>query len=87
MNQLIIGEMYLRGYLSWGSNISKLAETLVTLPVEKISLLSYHEWGKPKYASLGRNYPLDGCTSPTQEKLESLQEIMQSKGLQVTIDF
>jgi len=64
-----------------------LAETLGTIPVEKISLLGYHEWGKPKYASLGREYPPNGCTPPTQEKLESLQAIMQSKGLQVTIGY
>jgi pyruvate formate lyase activating enzyme len=64
-----------------------LAEKLRTVPVEKISLLGYHEWGKPKYTSLGREYPVDGCMAPTEEKLESLQRIMQSRGLQVTIGY
>jgi len=67
--------------------ISTLSETLGTIPAEKISLLGYHEWGKPKYAALGRDYPLNGCMPPTQEKLESLQKIMQSKGLHVTIGY
>ena len=30
------------------------------MPVEKISLLDYHEWGKPKYGFLGRDYPFGG---------------------------
>lgn len=67
--------------------IEKLAETLVGMPAEKISLLGYHEWGKPKYASLGRDYPLNGCVPPAEEKLERLKDIMQSKGLQVTIGY
>jgi len=69
------------------SYIEKLAETLVGMPAEKISLLGYHEWGKPKYFSLGRDYPLNGCVPPAEEKLERLKDIMQSKGLQVTIGY
>ena len=65
--------------------IERLAVAMTKMPVEKVSLLAYHEWGKPKYEFLGRDYPLDGCVPPSQERLESLQDIMQSKGLQVTI--
>ena len=67
--------------------IEKLAEFIREMPVEKISLLGYHEWGKPKYGFLGRDYPLDGCVSPTQERLQTLSDIMQSKRLQVTIGY
>ena len=67
--------------------IEKLAEAMTKMPVEKISLLSYHEWGKPKYESLGRDYPFDDSIPPGQEKLQALKNIMQSKGLQVTIDY
>jgi pyruvate formate lyase activating enzyme len=67
--------------------IEKLAETLLGIPAEKISLLGYHEWGKSKYVSLDRDYPLNGCAPLTEEKLESLKAIMQSRGLQVTIGY
>ncbi|MBM3148757.1 MAG: glycyl-radical enzyme activating protein, partial [Chloroflexi bacterium] len=67
--------------------IERLAETLVGMPAEKISLLGYHEWGKSKYLSLGREYPLNGCVPLTEEKLGSLKNIMQSRGLQVTIGY
>jgi pyruvate formate lyase activating enzyme len=65
--------------------IERLAEYLTTRPVEKLSLLGYHEWGKPKYEFLGRDYELDGSPLPSQEYLQRLQDIMQSKGLNVTI--
>jgi hypothetical protein len=49
--------------------------------------LAYHEWGKPKYEFLGRDYPLDGSVPPSEDRLRTLQDIMQSKGLQVTIGY
>ncbi len=68
--------------------IEKLAEAVTKMPVEKISLLSYHEWGKPKYESLGRDYLFSDSAPPGQERLQALKDIMQSKGLHnVTIDY
>lgn len=67
--------------------IERLATALTKMPVEKFSLLGYHEWGKPKYEFLGRDYPLDSSVSPSQERLQTLSDIMQSKGLQVTVGY
>ncbi len=67
--------------------IERLTLFLTKVPVEKISLLGYHEWGKSKYGSLGRDYPLDNSIPPTQQRLERLKDIMQSKGLEVTIGY
>ncbi|MBM3119145.1 MAG: glycyl-radical enzyme activating protein [Chloroflexi bacterium] len=67
--------------------IEKLAAFISEMPVEKISLLGYHEWGKPKYEFLGRDYPLNGSASLSQERLQSLSDIMQSKGLEVTVGY
>ncbi len=53
--------------------------------VEKISLLDYHEWGKPKYGFLGRDYPFEGEPSEDQVRLERLEGIMEAAGLTVTI--
>ena len=68
-------------------HIERLAIALTEMPVEKISLLGYHEWGKPKYGFLGRDYPLDGSVPPSQERLEKLRDIIQSKGLEVTVGY
>jgi pyruvate formate lyase activating enzyme len=67
--------------------VERLAAVLTKMPVEKISLLGYHEWGKPKYGALGKDYPLDGCMPPSQGRLESLRDFMQSKGLEVTVGY
>ncbi len=64
-----------------------LSAAIRDMPVEKISLLGYHEWGSTKYASLGREYPLDGTGALDKERLERLKEIMESEGLSVTIDY
>lgn len=67
--------------------IEKLAAFISQMPVEKISLLGYHEWGRPKYEFLGRDYPVNGSVSPSQERLQGLSDIMQSKGLEVTVGY
>jgi len=67
--------------------MERLTVFLTNMPVEKISLLGYHEWGRPKYGFVGREYPLDGSVSPSQERLQSLGDIIQSKGLEVTVGY
>lgn len=68
--------------------IRELAAFLKGLPVEKISLLGYHEYAKPKYESLGLEYPLgDSLVKPSEEKIEHFKEIMLSSGLDVTIGY
>jgi hypothetical protein len=53
--------------------------------VEKISLLAYHEWGKPKYGFLGRDYPFEAKVIEDQERLERMRDILEAEGLSVTI--
>ena len=67
-------------------HIQAVATLLAKMPgVEKISLLDYHEWGKPKYGFLGIDYPFEGEPSEDQERLERLKGIMVAAGLTVTI--
>jgi pyruvate formate lyase activating enzyme len=75
------------GYNDSEQYVERLAAVLTKMSVEKISLLGYHEWGKPKYGALGKDYPLDGCMPPSQGRLESLRDFMQSKGLEVTVGY
>jgi pyruvate formate lyase activating enzyme len=75
------------GYNDSEQYIMDLAVAIRDMPVEKISLLGYHEWGRSKYASLGREYPLDGTVALDKDRLERLKEIMESEGLSVTIDY
>ena len=76
------------GYNDSEEHAREVARMAVKGPVEKVSLLSYHEWGKPKYAFLGREYPFEGGVLEDQEKLERLRGIIEAEGggLAVTIN-
>jgi pyruvate-formate lyase-activating enzyme len=67
--------------------MEELASALEKVPAEKISLLGYHEWGKPKYGALGRDYLLDGSTQLSQERLDALACVLSSRGLPVTVGY
>ncbi|MFW9970785.1 MAG: glycyl-radical enzyme activating protein [Candidatus Odinarchaeota archaeon] len=67
--------------------INKLAQFLNKRPIEKISLLKYHEWGKHKYKYLDRTYPLEDSNFIKDELIQDFQNIIESYGLKVTIDY
>ena len=73
------------GYNDSEEHSRAVAKLLAELPVEKISLLDYHEWGKPKYEFLGREYPFDGGDPEGPRRLKGTKEIIESAGLCVTI--
>jgi len=67
------------------SNIKKVAGFASDIGAEKISVLPYHELGSSKYPKLGRVYPMDGTTPPTEEAVERVRKIIESYGLKVEI--
>jgi len=56
------------------------------MPIEKVSLLAYHEWGKAKYTALGREYSQTSKAALDKERLEPLKKILETTGINVTID-
>lgn len=67
--------------------LEDLANFLSQKPIEKVSLLKYHEWGKHKYKYLNIKYPLDNIKPINDEEMEELKKIMESYGLNVTLDY
>jgi pyruvate formate lyase activating enzyme len=74
------------GFSDSAEYAGELAQTLTGVPVEKVSLLNYHEWGRPKYGLMGREYLLNGAEPLDKEKLACLKGILEEKGLRVTVD-
>lgn len=68
------------------SEIESVAAFVAKLPVEKVSLLSYHKMGIQKYERLGRQYSLSQLLPPTKEFMESVRKVFESFGLRVSID-
>jgi pyruvate formate lyase activating enzyme len=73
------------GYNDSEEHAGDLARTVAKMSVEKVSLLNYHEWGRPKYGFLGREYPFGGKDIEDQEKLKRLRDIIEAGGPSVTI--
>ena len=76
------------GFNDSESNMQKTAELALRTGVEKISLLPYHEWGKDKYSSLGKQYGYDGADGilePDSDVVERCRMILESHGLEVGI--
>jgi pyruvate formate lyase activating enzyme len=62
-------------------HISQIADLAVTLGVEKISLLPYHEGGLSKWGQIGKPSPDFDGEAPAENHIESLVGIISSKGI------
>ncbi|MFW9819382.1 MAG: glycyl-radical enzyme activating protein [Candidatus Thorarchaeota archaeon] len=67
--------------------MESLAKFLSKKPIEKISLLKYHEWGKHKYKYLDRIYPLQNANFIDDDLILKFKNIIESYGLKVTLDY
>jgi pyruvate formate lyase activating enzyme len=67
--------------------MQKLAKYLEEKPIEKVSLLPYHEWGKHKYKYLGRVYPFRNAQFIDQEVIKEFKNILKSSNLKVTTEY
>jgi len=74
------------GYNDTDRHLEELARVLAEMRPEKVSLLGYHEWGRSKYAALGREYPYDEAGALPKPRLEPIKRILEAGGLEVTID-
>ena len=74
------------GYNDADPHVEELARVLAEMRPEKVSLLGYHEWGRSKYAAVGRKYPYDEADPLPRARLESIGRALEARGLEVTID-
>ena len=75
------------GFNDSNDHFERLAAKIKGLPAEKVSLLTYHEWGKTKYEALGREYLMQGAQAPSAERMEELAVIVRAAGFEVTADY
>jgi pyruvate formate lyase activating enzyme len=76
------------GFNDSESNVQKTAELASRTGVGKISLLPYHDWGRGKYSSLGKQYGhngADGMLAPGGDVVQKCKMILESHGLEVTV--
>jgi len=66
-------------------NITETAEFILTYGVKNLSLLPYHRAGIEKYKNLGRIYKLKKTEAPSDARLNSIKEKLETFGLKVRI--
>lgn len=75
------------GYNDTLENIQQTADIILALdfPPAQVQLRPFHEYGKVKYRSLDRDYPLEGCCWPVREQQRDrilyLQDSINRRGL------
>ena len=75
------------GYNDSRQDAENVAGYLSNMPVEKVSLLGFHNWGSNKYKALGRINPVENSVSLKEEELYPLRDIISSYGLKVTVGY
>jgi pyruvate formate lyase activating enzyme len=75
------------GYNDSNEYVEKLAGKLRGMKAEKVSVLGYHEFGRPKYQSLGKAYQLSGRKPLDSTRLNEIVEIFKSAGLDATAGY
>jgi len=75
------------GYNDSRQDAENVAKYLSNMPVEKVSLLGFHNWGSNKYKVLGRINPVENLVSLKEEELYPLRDIISSYGLKVTVGY
>jgi pyruvate formate lyase activating enzyme len=74
------------GYNDAAPYLKELALVVAEMRAEKVSLLGYHQWGKAKYEALGREYPHREVDVLLKARLEFTKRLMESEGIEATID-
>jgi pyruvate formate lyase activating enzyme len=67
--------------------MDEVAKLLEGKPIEKVSLLPYHEWGKHKYKFLGRVYPLKNAHFIDNQMVQDFKNIIEFYNLKVTTEY
>jgi pyruvate formate lyase activating enzyme len=85
-HSLVIRLPLIAGLNDSREQLAAAADFTVSLPgVKRIDILPYHRLGESKYRRLGREYALKGEPALDRAKLARACEILEEKGLEVTI--
>ena len=71
------------GYSDDLDDVHGLAQFLAPMSnIENLELLPYHNLGTHKWKALGLEYPLEGLQPPPKEKMDDIQAVFESYGIE-----
>lgn len=60
-------------------SVQAIAEFIKDMPNVRYELLAYHRMGTPKYNYIGRAYPLESVENLSEERINSLRELVKAQ--------
>jgi pyruvate formate lyase activating enzyme len=73
------------GFNDSTENITELSRLGREIGVEKVSILPYHKLAEEKYRQLGMRRKMSHIEPPSKKRLQEVQTLIESFGLQVTV--
>jgi pyruvate formate lyase activating enzyme len=68
------------------NNVTRIARFIQPLPnIKQVNLLPYHRAGIEKYKSLGKPYKLNRIQPPSDQRIKSIKEKIESFGIRVGV--
>lgn len=81
---LWIRQVVVPGINDFEEDIEELSNLLKEVKtIERTELLPYHRMGVQKWENIGLKYTLEEIEEPTEEKMESLREVLRNQGFNV----
>ena len=72
------------GFNDSRENLTELSRLGQEIGVEKVSILPYHRLAEEKYRQLGMRRKMPRIEPPSPKRLQEIQALIESFGLQVT---
>lgn len=76
----------LPGHTDTPEHLAKFVALLHELKPEKVELLPYHIFGRPKWKELGWKYELANVEPPTLEQCHMVQKQLEAEGFEVSLN-
>jgi pyruvate formate lyase activating enzyme len=85
-HDLVIRLPLIAGFNDHREHLEAVAEFIRSLAgVRRVDLLPYHRLGEPKYRRLGKEFALGGRPALAGERLAEACEVLEARGLEVTV--
>jgi len=73
------------GYTMDEKNIRDITDFVLSLGINKIHILPFHQYGEKKYEYINKEYSMKNIKPPSEKEINDIKEKLELKGLKVNI--
>ncbi|MGI6238951.1 MAG: glycyl-radical enzyme activating protein [Christensenellales bacterium] len=80
--QMILRVPVVPGFNAGGAEMARIAAFIASLPQRhRVELLAYHAMCEPKYAALGKAFPMAGVKEPAEAEMRGYAQLLCARGI------